>query len=389
MPVEIVAPAADAMPTSLDSAMDFVLNDTKAQVAAESGETGTPARDEHGRFVAASGATTATPPAQMPDVAEGVVPATPSEVPLEGAEAAPVVIPEGYAAVQPLAEDKARGFTVRDAEGEIVPPDLTWELTANGQPRTLSTDKLVAYAQMGVYNHEREQASQQIQVRAQQVERAYQESQQAVQLRDQQIEQLLSDPQFLLRAQMAWEQQNTPEARAERDRQTLESERQQVQMQRAQFETQQFIDTKMAPALEMLERAYPTVSRDELAAKFFLAADPYRQNGILMPQGHQVLSQWVVSNLEPEVRHLHEARSLDRSTSARAADTSAAQAAAKAKADVAAAEVRAQKAKSAATRALKPVGRAMPDTRPEPKVNSLKDAEAVVLGNTMAAMRAG
>jgi hypothetical protein len=388
------------MPSTIDDAMGFVLKDTLTQSLADAGETGERPRkevakverNELGQFVSESGATTAIPPRQQPETPDGVTPAT--ATPAAGdatGDATPegeppaVEIPEGYVAPPALPDDKARGFTVRDAEGEIVPPDLTWELTANGKPRSLSTDKLVAYAQMGVYNHEREQQTQQIQTRAQQLERAYTETQQAVELRDHQIERLLSDPEFLLRAQVAYEQQNTPEARWQRQQEQLAAERSQVQLQQAAIETTRFIDQTMTPALDLILREYPTVTQDELAAKFFLAADPYRQNGVLMPQGHDALKRWVVFNLEPEIRQLHEARSQERE----APRKEVAKVEAKAKADVQAAQVQAQKAKNQTARALKPAGKAMPDTVPKPVVKSLKDAESVIMQETMAAMRAG
>ncbi len=379
----------EAMPTNLDDAMGLVLKDTMAQTAADMGEGSlTPQRNEKGQFVAASGDTTAIPPAQQP---EPVVPAeaTPAGEGTEGAEGeageSTFEIPEGYTAPPTLPDDRARGFKVSDADGEILAPDLTWELTANGQPRKLSTDKLVAYAQMGVYNHEREQQTQAVQQRAQQIERDAQTLQQAVQERDQQIERLLADPEFLLRAQMAYEQQNTPEARWQREREQMAQKEQGLELQRAAIQTEQFINTAMTPALDLLLKEYPTVSADELAAKFFLAADPYRRNGVLMPQGHDALKRWVVYNLEPEVRALHESRSVERQAPAK----EVALVKDKAKADVTAAQVQAQKAKNQTARTLKPAGKAMAETKAPPKVTSLKDAEAVVMGETMAAMRAG
>lgn len=378
---------AEAMPTDLDAAMGFVLKDTMAQTAADMGEGSlTPARNEKGQFVAASGDTTAIPPAQQPEPvvpAEGTPAAGEGEGSAEG-EAA-FEIPEGYTAPPALPDDKARGFKVSDAEGEIVAPDLTWELTANGKPRTLSTDKLVAYAQMGVYNHEREQQTQAIQQRAQQVERHAQTLEQAVQERDQQIERLLSDSDFLLRAQMAYESQNTPEARWQRERDQMAEKEQGLELQRAAIQTEQFINTSMTPALDLLLKEYPTVSADELAAKFFLAADPYRRNGVLMPHGHDALKRWVVYNLEPEVRALHESRAAERQAPAR----EIAVVKDKAKADVAAAEVKAQRAKNQTARTLRPAGRAMAETKAPPKVTSLKDAESVIMSETMAQMRAG
>jgi hypothetical protein len=378
---DIAAVVETALPTDPEAVMAAVLGDTKAQSLAP--ETGTPERNEKGQFVAASGATTATPPAQLPD-AGSEVPVEGAPLPADGTETA-VEIPDGYVGVTALPEDRARGFTVRDAEGEILPPDLTWELTANGSPRTLTTDKLVAYAQMGVYNHELQQHAQQVEAKSQQVERSLAEVQQGIALRDQQIEQLLTDPDFLWRAQQAYVQQNSPEAQAQREREKLTNEKAEWQLQQAANNARQFVDTTMAPALQIIANAYPTITEDELAAKFFLAADRYRRNGVLMPEGYDPLKQWVLRSLEPEMRQLHEFRASQRNV------TTASEKAAKDKAakDVADAQAKAQKARSAATRALKPAGKAMADTAAPPVVKTLKDAEDVVLSQTMAAMRAG
>jgi hypothetical protein len=375
-----IATETAPMPTDMDSAMAAILTETKAQTLAD--ESTTPTRNDKGQFVAASGATTATPPAQQ---ADDVVPADATgDVADPTAPVAPE-IPEGYVAVKALPADRVQGFTVFDAEGEVQAPELTFKFNANGKEREATTDKLIRMAQMGIYNADREEQAQQANARVQQAQQQLAAQQQAVQLRDQQIEALLSDPDFLQRAQEAYYQHNTPEARAERDRQALAQQQAQFQQQQVAAQSRQFVDGTMAPALEMLLTAYPTITQDELAAKFFLAADPYRQNGVLQPQGYDALKRWVVMELEPQTRQLHEHRQSERdqSTKTQQATTD------KAKADVAAALVQAQKAKRTATTALKPAGKAMTESKPAPVVRTMKDAETTVIEQTLAAIRGG
>lgn len=379
----MTAPAVEMMATDAASVMDAVLSSTKAESL--TAETVVTPRNELGQFVSASGATTAIPPAQQPD-AGSEVPSTGADVPADAATAedAPA-IPEGFVAAPALAEDKARGFVVRDAEGEIVPPDLTWELTANGKPRSLSTDKLVAYAQMGVYNHEREQQTQQVQQRAQQIEQSFTEVQATLAEREAQLERLLSDDDYFLQARDAFAQHNTPEARAQRERDELEQSRQLFQMQQAQQQAVQFLDGTMAPALEQVQQMFPTVTREELAAKMFLAADPYRWNGVLMPAGFDALRGWVVQRLVPEIQQLHEERSASYAAPAKAMQAERAAVDAKAKA----VQVQSQKVKNLSARTLRPAGRAAPESAPEPVIRNQKDVQDVVLGRTMAAIRGG
>lgn len=362
-------------------AMEHTISSTLAQ-ANETDASTERQRDASGKFVSASSdgqpITQQTPPA--PDAQPG----TDGESEGEGTD--PVIeVPEGYTLAQPLPEDKARGFSVRDAEGEIVPPDLTWELTANGKPRTLSTDKLVAYAQMGVYNHEREQAFEQAQTQTHQLHERTQQLEQAYQDRQQVIERLLSDPDYLIQSLTAYEQQNTPEARAQRAQQELAEQRQQIEVQRMEQQAEHFVNGELAPALDTIATQLSTVSREELAARVFMASQRYRVNGILSPQGFQPLQHYILNDLVPWARQLHEARETERQAPQAAVKAVEAQA----KTDIEKAQVRAQKSRRQLAHALRPAGRAMPDSQPQKPIRNNKDAEDAVIGNALASFRAG
>lgn len=346
------------------------------------------ARDENGRFVAATDAV-------IPPTGTDGVPPVQEGAPVAAEETVPeVVIPDGYAAIPALAEEKVGGrFKVSDAEGEIVPPDLTWELTANGKPRTLTTDKLVAYAQMGVYNHEREVVVQETQARTKQVETQLAEVHRAVDERDQQIERLLSDPDYLLRAQLAYEQQSTPEARLQREREQFQRERDEVQQTQFHAQSVNFVDNELAPALEQIATALSSVSREELAARLYLAADPYRKNGMIVPEGFAPIKAYLLSDIIPWAQQLHEHRQSERVAPKREAAATVDAVKANAQAEAERLRIRAQKARNAGARTLKPAGTVgaiggTPAINPA-SIRSNKDAESAVIGGTLAAIRAG
>lgn len=380
-PAPTQTPVSAAAPPSLDaqSAMEETIRATLAQSGEGADDTtGARPRDPAtGQFVAQDHTATA---GDVP--ADGTVPATGPDAADE--DVPTIEIPEGYVAPPALPQDRATGFTVRDADGEIVPPDLTWEITANGKPRSLSTDKLVSYAQMGVYNHEREQAYEQSQRQAGESQQRVEQLTQTVQQYEHAVERLLSDPDYLVQALQRYEQENTPEMRAQRAQQQLEAERQQLQVQQMAQQSETFVNTQLAPALEQIAGHLPTVGKEELAARLFLAADQYRVNGVLRPEGFDAIRRYVVSDLFPWAQQLHEERSAERAAPAQEAAKRTQDADAK----VQAAQVRAQRAKRQAASAAKPLGRAMPESRPQQPVRTHKDAEEAVIGGTLASIRA-
>jgi hypothetical protein len=363
-------------------AMEETIRSTLAQSNDPESRPADRPRDATGKFVAqpATGQENGTPE---------VLPATPvgGEESTDQSEDVPVEIPEGYVAPPALPDEKAKavGFTVRDTEGELVPPNLTWEFTANGKPRSVDTATLVQYAQHGVYNHEREQAYEQqqhqtleLQTRVQQYEQGYREQGQT-------IERLLSDPDYLVQQLQLYEQQNTPEARAMRAQQELEQQRNEVRLQQMGQQAEQFVNTELAPALDMIATNLSTVSREELAARLFLASQRYRVNGILTAEGFDPLKHYVLNDLVPWAKQLHDARLSERTAPADAAKATAE----KAKKDAEQDRIRAQKARRQMTLATRPTGRAAPESQPAKPVRTNKDAEEAVIGNSLAALRAG
>lgn len=369
-------------PVTPASAFDDVITSTleSSGLTGESSasDQGDRHRDEKGRFVAQQESAEPTPAQDTPDPA---TPETPEGEPETDGNA--VAVPDGYTLPATLPPERSSFFVVKDAEGEIAAPDLTWEINAGGKTRTLSTDKLVQYAQNGVYNHEREQAYQAAQAQAHELTTSYQDLEQRYQERERQIERLLSDPDYLVQAIQDYERYNTPEAQAERARQELEQTRQQQQLQQLEQQAEAFVTNELDPAVQQIAAALPTVGFDELAARLFIASQRYRgADGVLRPEGFQPLQQYILSDLVPWAKQVHEARSSEREQPKLDAD----KAKAKAEADAKAAQIRAQRKIRQASLATKPVAgnRAMPDT-PSPKpIRNLKDAENDIVSSVLA-----
>lgn len=377
-PAMLETPAVPAS-TSQDDAMEATIKATLGQaVETEANEPtrALPGRDPvTGKFTNDPDAHAAQPVAGAPGVDATVATDEPP----------PVVIPDGYVAVESLPEDRVKGFKVRDAEGEIAVPNLTWDFTANGKPRSVDTATLLQYAQHGVYNHEREQARVQTEQQNQQVVNYARRLEQQVQTSQSDREKLLSDPDYLIRELTRYEQENTPEARQEKERQKLEQDKQSWQLQQMAQQSETYISGTLEPAIETMIAALPTVSKEEIAAKLFVVADRYRVNGVLHPNGYDPIGKALVNDILPWAQQLHAHRLAERQTPV----TDAKVAEAKAKADADAAKVRAQKARRQGTTPLKPGGQHTPGS-PTPKpIRNAKDAEDAVIGNSLAAMRAG
>src|SRR5262245_1144013 len=156
-PATPVAPAAPAAPDfegldAMERTIAQTMHESRELLAEDKPITDRPRDPKTGQFV----------PRAHAEAGWNVVPdvAPPDSDTTEAPEE--IVAPEGHVIPKALDASKVQGFRVLDAEGEIVPPDLTFEVNFRGpngenQPRLLDVPKLVNYARMGVYNHEREQ----------------------------------------------------------------------------------------------------------------------------------------------------------------------------------------------------------------------------------------
>lgn len=330
-------------------------------------------RDERGRFVAQHGDKAAIPEA-VP--AQDAAPTTEETVPEP-------VIPEGYVAAKPLDETKVQGFKVFDADGEIIPPDLKFQVNFRDEagPRELSLDKLVNFARNGVYNHQREQQVVQAQQELQRVSTVNQQLIDYARRLESEREQMLTSDDVYLATRAQYEQENTPQARLAR----LEEQRRQEQttneIRGVQQEWVQYVEGPLTQAADTILKTLPGVTQDELGARLTLVttrfAVPTQLGPVIPRQNRQALEQAIVQEVVPWAQQLHEEREHQKTIQPKPpADT-------KKVADEAAVKV--QRVKRQAAPAIRPTNGVAATTQPKP-VRTSKDAEDAVIGRTKAAL---
>lgn len=352
-------------------------------------------RDASGKFVS---------------VAEGVTPKAGEWIKLDdapthvegqpgepGAEAEPIapVIPEGHVALPALAPERVQGFRVLDAEGEIVPPDLKFELNfrgKNGEVYTRQYDipRLVNDARMGRYNQERE--GQTVATRNENFQLVNRISQydQHIQQMQQERTRMLSDVDYFLAQVQKHEQENTPEARQAREREEINTQRQQIEYDRAAQSNMTYLDTQVAPSLEAIAKALPSVTLDELANRLATLIEPFKVRTpfgvILNPNATAQVEQTIINHLVPWARGLH----MDREDS-RPAPKAPVTPTVKPQPDASQLQVRAAKARRIAVAALKPVSGNSPQGAPasQKAPQSNREMGDFIVGKSLAGLRGG
>lgn len=347
-----------------------------------------PVRDEKGRFIAAPAAPVAGVAAEaVPAVADAQAP--PAEVVLE-APAPPPVLPEGFVAV-PKIEGRAleTAFSVLDQEGELEVPDLQIKFTANGKERTESLDKVVRLAQWGVYNKEREESVLAAKATHQQATARVQEVEAFARQLLAEREQMLTSDEVYLTTRAQYEAQHTPEARMQQQQQQLIQERQQVEFNQASMQGEQFFTGELAPTVEAIHKALPTVSLEEIAARLLLVSNQYEVHtpfgSILPPKHYDAIRAAIMQEIVPWAQQAHDSRETERKTTT--SKTDAEKLALQQAADQA--RIDAQKARSLVGRSARPGTQGRPgSTAPPPKpIKTVQDAEDAALADTLAAMR--
>ena len=195
-------------------------------------------------------------------------------------EADAVTLPEGFVVVEPVSEGLVTEFTLKDAAGdELEVPALMVEYKANGKVRTDRLDQVVKLAQFGVYNQERENRVQQVEEEARLVAQQREEIAEMLAEREAQLERLLTDDDFFLAVQERFNAENSPERRAARAEEQLQSLRVEQELQQISAVGQAFLDTELEPALRLMEQALPAVSRDELDERLAVAMQAHLVRG--------------------------------------------------------------------------------------------------------------
>jgi hypothetical protein len=287
-------------------------------------------------------------------------------------------LPDGYVAVPTVTDGLATDFVLKDADGEVEVPDLIVEYKANGKVRQDRLDQVVKLAQWGVYQQDKFQQMEQTMADVQQQEQALR---QLVAEREAQMERLLTDPEFLLSVQDAFEAENSPERRAQRAEERFTSLQVQQQMQHIEGAWNQFADTEVLPAVDMIVNALPTVTQQELEERIAMVMQAHGEvapNGQMHfpPSRYDTIRQYIVNDLALWAQAAHARR-------AQPAETPAQR---KAQAELEKARVDAQKAKRQIGHITKPVGRSdMGSASRKPaKPVTLDDAMSSVMDTVLA-----
>lgn len=204
---------------------------------------------------------------------------SPDEGPEEGA--APVsAAPEPAEVEVPKVERKLMTeFKVLDQEGELEVPEIQIEFKAKGETRKLPLDHVVRLAQFGFANEEREQqvlAAKRFVTEAQQ---QTDELQKFIQQYEGYYDKIFNDPAFYEEARLAYLNQNSPEARAQRAESELARVNQAKQLQREEQTVAGFVQQTVMPAMTRLIQENPLVSDTELVGRYTMLTAPLLVNG--------------------------------------------------------------------------------------------------------------
>ena len=296
-------------------------------------------------------------------------------------------MPEGYVAVPTVTDDLATEFALYDADGEVEVPNLMVEYKANGKMRSDRLDQVVKLAQWGVYNQDREQKVQQVEQLSQQVHQEREELAALLSEREEQIEKLLMDDDFLLAVRDAYGEQNSPENRAARAEQQVQDIRVQHQMSAIAEKGQGFYENEIAPALDMIAKALPSVPVEELAEKFQMAMYAHVErapNGeaYIPASRYDAVRQYILDDLAVWAQAQHGRRS-------RATTSTPQRETQQALAERDRARIESQKAKRAVGQKTLPVGSAgKPSGKPKAYAgNTVDDAVASALSTALSSFR--
>lgn len=270
-------------------------------------------------------------------------------------------------------EKKALPFAVYGEDGKtpIQPPAMLVEFKANGKVRQEPLDRVVQFAQLGVYNHEREQGLQRMQEEAaQEVESVYAE----LEAREAAIAKLLTDPAYYEAVQERYLKEQTPEREANRAKAEAERLRAEMETTRAERQGQEFFETVVFPGIDGIMRENPELDDpEEVAARLALMLEPLRVNGRIPPSKHPQVQALIASDLRDWAKATNDRRASRRNTV------------------VAKAQSEAQRAKNALGAVTSPasVGAAPAARRERTGPVTIDEVDDDILQSTIRSLRAG
>jgi len=281
----------------------------------------------------------------------------------EPTEADAITLPDGYAALPEVTEGLATEFALRGEDGEEYEvPALMVEYKANGKVRRDRLDQVVKLAQFGVYNQDREARIQQVEQAAREVDAERAELHDLLAEREAQLERLLTDDNFYLAVQEQYANENSPERRAERAEEQVQTLRVQQELSQISARGKQFQDQELEPALALLQQALPSITGEELERRVMVAMQAHLVQGpggvAYLPESrYAAIRSYIVEDLAPWAQMVHQTR-----TEAQRDPEKERLASERDKA-----RIEAQKAKRQIGQALKPVTRAAAPASSQPK----------------------
>lgn len=200
-------------------------------------------------------------------------------------------------------------YQVADAQGELDLPDLYFSFKANGKEyERVPLDKVVRFAQMGVYNAEKEAKFRDADISLGTLERRAAQAETRVQELEKFYERLLADPSYYENAATLYAEQNTPEQRINRAEERTRAMQAQFELEREELrraarhevqsqelqsrytrerEDQQvstFVKNELAPAFEHLITSNPLVNEREVLGQYTLLTAPLMDRGRIPPE---------------------------------------------------------------------------------------------------------
>lgn len=201
-------------------------------------------------------------------------------------------------------------FAVYEGDEEVeLPEGLVFKYEANGKVREVPADKLVQMAQMGHYNHEKQQETRQMAEQAQAALAERDQLRQNLAQFEQYYEKMFTDLDFYDSAREAYLKEQTPEAQVERERRKLAQEKAQFSQQQEAAYVAQVVETRLTPALVRLVQDNPTVSQDEVLGLYTRLTAPLLDRGRLPAGKMAEVVSLVERDLAYQVQGLHEERS--------------------------------------------------------------------------------
>lgn len=195
-------------------------------------------------------------------------------------------------------------FTVTDDKGELELPDLYFNFKANNKDyEKVPLDKLVRFAQMGIYNAEKEARFRDVEQNVGQIERRATMAETRVQELEKFYDRLLADPAYYEQAATMYQEQNTPEQRIARAEERTRAMQAQFELEREELrrsarheaqadqlkqrysheqENQQvasFVKHDLAPAFNRLITEHPHVNEREVLGQYTLLSAPLMDSG--------------------------------------------------------------------------------------------------------------